>query len=123
MQKRLEPESAAAAGSGRPHVRAERGQVLVLVAAMLVLLLGVAAIAIDVGYAYYGKRALQVSADAAALAGAAELPNQANAKSVALQFSASSGGKNERRNIPGVETSVGIGCIPATAKCSLMNTV
>ena len=41
----------------------------------LVALLGIAAFAIDVGYAYYAKRQLQSATDAAALAGAQDLPN------------------------------------------------
>jgi uncharacterized membrane protein len=49
--------------------------VVVLVVVMLVVLLGFAALVIDVGYAYYAHRQLQASADAAALAGAQELPN------------------------------------------------
>ena len=59
----------------RPHE--ERGQVIVLVVVMLVVLLGFAALVIDVGYAYYAHRQLQASADAAALAGAQELPDPA----------------------------------------------
>ena len=51
------------------RARAERGQILAVVALALVALLGVAAFSIDVGYAYYAKRQLQSATDAAALAG------------------------------------------------------
>jgi hypothetical protein len=57
----------------------ERGQILPLMVIALVALLGVAAFSIDVGYAYYAKRQLQSAADAAALAGAQDLPNTATA--------------------------------------------
>jgi hypothetical protein len=47
-----------------------------------VVLLGMAAMVLDVGYAYYTHRSLQASADAAALAGAQELPDPARAQDV-----------------------------------------
>ena len=57
------------------RARSVRGQILPLIVLMLVALLGIAAFAIDVGYAYYAKRQLQSATDAAALAGAQDLPN------------------------------------------------
>jgi len=57
------------------QVRRERGQILPIVAVALVGLLGVAAFSIDVGYAYFAKRQLQSAVDAAALAGAQDLPS------------------------------------------------
>ena len=56
------------------RARGERGQILPIVALALVALLGISAFAIDVGYAYYAKRQLQSATDAAALAGAQDLP-------------------------------------------------
>lgn len=55
-----------------PDIRADRGGVLVWVALLTTVLLGVGALAVDLGYAYSVKRQLSVSADAAALAGAHE---------------------------------------------------
>jgi Flp pilus assembly protein TadG len=69
-------------------VRGERGQVLLVVILALVALLGVAAFAIDVGYAYYAKRQLQSAADAAALAGAQDLPDVATATATAQSYAA-----------------------------------
>jgi hypothetical protein len=57
------------------RARGERGQILPLVVLALLALLGVSAFAIDVGFAYYAKRQLQTATDAAALAGAQDLPN------------------------------------------------
>ncbi len=51
----------------------QRGTAVVLVALVLVVLLGFAALAIDVGRLVVAKQELQVVADAAALAGAARL--------------------------------------------------
>ncbi len=50
--------------------RRDRGQVLVLVALAIFALLGIAALAVDVGYMYSTRHELQRSADAGALAGA-----------------------------------------------------
>ena len=57
------------------HTRAERGQILPIVALAMFCLLGICAFGIDVGNAYYAKRQLQSAVDAAALAGAQDLPN------------------------------------------------
>jgi len=55
-----------------------RGQVLVLVAISLIVILGLAALAIDIGYFYHTKNQLQGAADAAALAGAVKLDGTNN---------------------------------------------
>src|SRR5438270_7457153 len=54
--------------------RSERGQSLPLTVLFMVSLLGIAALAIDGGSWYQARRAAQASADAAALAGASQLP-------------------------------------------------
>jgi uncharacterized membrane protein len=62
----------------------ERGQAIVIMAVFLSVLLGMTALAIDVGSWYRAQRALQARVDAAALAGAQELPyDTAAATSVA----------------------------------------
>jgi hypothetical protein len=101
----------------------ERGQVIVLVVVMLVVLLGFAALVVDVGYAYYAHRSLQASADAAALAGAQELPNSAAAIAMAQSYSSSTGSKNARPNINGVTTTVTTRCIVSLGGCDPMNAV
>ena len=54
--------------------RCESGQAIVLVAGILVVLVGMAGLVIDVGSWYRADRRIQTAADAAALAGAQELP-------------------------------------------------
>lgn len=54
----------------RSRLRRSRGTVLVLVAILLVVLLGICALAIDLGVAFVASTELQNTADAAALAGA-----------------------------------------------------
>jgi Flp pilus assembly protein TadG len=67
--------------------REESGQVFVFVAFILVCLVGMAALVVDVGSWYQAQRKLQTAADAAALAGAQELPlDQSKAKTVAKQY-------------------------------------
>jgi hypothetical protein len=57
----------------KAHSR-ESGQALLAAAFSLIVLLGAAGLAIDMGYLRYQKRLQQSAADSAALAGAAELP-------------------------------------------------
>jgi Flp pilus assembly protein TadG len=62
----------------------ERGQTVVLITVFMFVLLGMCAMAIDVGLWYQDKRAVQASADASALAGASVLPvNFATAQTTA----------------------------------------
>jgi Flp pilus assembly protein TadG len=89
----------------------------------MLVLLGFAALVVDVGYAYYAQRSLQSSADAAALAGAQELPDVNKAKTVALQYSASAGNKNEQTTLNGVTTTVTTKCIVSLGGCAPMNAV
>ena len=77
-----------ASGGTMRAARGERGQILPIVVLALVALLGVAAFAIDVGFAYYAKRQLQSATDAAALAGAQDLPNVATAIATATSYAA-----------------------------------
>jgi hypothetical protein len=101
----------------------ERGQVIVLVVLMLIVLLGFAALVVDVGYAYYAHRTLQASADAAALAGSQELPNTVLAANVARNYSASAGSKNFQGNLNDVTTTVTTKCIVSLGGCDPMNAV
>jgi len=69
-----------------------KGQVAVITAILIVVLVGMAAYAIDVGSLYQEKRHLQTVADAAALAGAQELPERTDlAVQVAIDYAASHG--------------------------------
>lgn len=101
----------------------ETGQVVVLFAICLVVLLGFAALVLDVGFAYYADRSLQASADAAALAGAQELPDAATATTLAREYSGSAGAKNVRGNVPGVSTTVATKCLDGGTPCDPVNAV
>lgn len=80
----------------RPIVRPdrrERGQVLVLVAICLMLLILFVGLAVDVGYWYGQRRHMQNAADAGALAGAWEIcfGSRANVTSAAVSYAVSNG--------------------------------
>ena len=73
--------------------RNERGQAVVLMVLALVVLLGMAALVLDVGAWFRDKRRLQGTADAAALAGAQMLPDDpSGAKNLALSYAGKNGG-------------------------------
>jgi Flp pilus assembly protein TadG len=75
------------------NTRSDRGQATILTLVFLVVLLGMAALVLDVGSWYRADRATQSTADAAALAGAQALPSSpVNANSLALQYVTKNGG-------------------------------
>jgi hypothetical protein len=84
--------------------------------------MGFAAFAVDIGYAYYTKRSLQASADAAALAGAQELPDSAQAIATAESYSGEAGAKNDQGNLEGVQAEVTTKCV-SIAPCRPVNAI
>jgi hypothetical protein len=80
----------------------ERGMALYLVVGFLFFLLASAAVVIDIGYIVHAQRELQASADAAATAGGAVLPNGTLAVSTATLYSAVPGNKNAFADLPNV---------------------
>jgi hypothetical protein len=75
-------------------IRSARGQSTVITVVFLVVLLGMAALVLDIGSWYRAKRDAQSTADAAALAGAQALPKSttANALALAQQYASKNGG-------------------------------
>ena len=75
------------------NTRSDRGQATVITLVFLVVLLGMAALVLDIGSWYRADRATQSAADAAALAGAQALPyDPGNANTLALQYVGKNGG-------------------------------
>jgi Flp pilus assembly protein TadG len=75
------------------RTRSDHGQATVLTVVFLVVLLGMAALVLDIGSWYRADRATQSTADAAALAGAQALPgDSATANTLALQYATKNGG-------------------------------
>lgn len=74
-------------------VKNEDGQALILVTLLMVVLLGFASLVVDLGTLYVTKAKLQNAADAAALAGAKDLPNVDTAKNTAIVYAVKNGMK------------------------------
>ena len=87
-------------------IHGQDGQVLPVMALMLVALLAMTAVVVDLGHALFAYRELQAASDAAALAGADTLPN-ALAPVVATSYSAIPGGLNYHSNLNGVTIVAG----------------
>jgi Flp pilus assembly protein TadG len=79
----------------------EKGQVMIMAALLMVVILGLAAIVIDVGRIVVEKQRIQNAADAAALAGAYELPDSTSqARAKALEYNGKNGvSSGETRSI------------------------
>jgi type II secretory pathway pseudopilin PulG len=103
--------------------RAESGQALVLTAIVMLVLLGFLGLVIDVGRAYQAQRILQSQADAAALAGAQELPDPSTAIAVAEQYGGESGAVNENGSIGDVQTTATTKCLTSAPGCTPSNAV
>jgi Flp pilus assembly protein TadG len=74
-------------------IRNDNGQATVVTLVFLVVLLGMAALVLDIGSWYRADRSTQSTADAAALAGAQALPyDPADASSLAVQYANKNGG-------------------------------
>jgi Flp pilus assembly protein TadG len=82
------------------RLKSERGQAFVLTAVAMVMLLGMAALVLDVGNWFRDKRRLQGTVDAAALAGAQQLPDDVSgAQAQALSYANRNGGDVAGANI------------------------
>src|SRR4030081_3164661 len=108
---------------GTSRSRDDRGQVIVLVVVALVGLLGMCALVIDVGYLYWNQRHLQASADAAALAGAMQLPDPATSVSVAKSFGTGSTAKNGDSRLSKVSETISTKCLTSVPGCDPVNAV
>ena len=104
------------------RMRDERGQVIVFVVIAFVFLTGMIGIVIDIGYAYKTQRDLQSAADAAALAGAQQLPDSTAATATATQYGASRSGGNKMTRAT-VTESVTTACISTIPGCNPVNSV
>lgn len=104
-------------------LRDERGQVLALFAVSLVVLLGFVGLVIDVGKAYYVQRSIQSAADAAALAGAAELPSTVDAAATAKAYGAGPSMRNDKSGIGPVTETIETKCLVSIRGCAPHNAV
>jgi len=75
----------------RKWLKLETGQSVIIIVLSMVVLCGFAALGIDIGVQATNQGQLQNAADAAALAGARELPTASTAKSKAAQYAQTNG--------------------------------
>jgi Flp pilus assembly protein TadG len=101
------------------HPRVQRGQAIVLIAIMIAVLVGMAALAIDGSRAYTLRRNLQAAVDAAALAAADKLQQTGN-YTLAEQAATAIFGSNRRLYVaPGCAPGYGApGAAPRTITCT-----
>lgn len=95
----------------RRKARDESGQVLVLAALTMVVLIALTGFALDVGHAYLVQRQLQAATDAAALAGALELPDSTLAKQVARDYGPEPAKRNTLRSNDNATINVQTKCV------------
>ncbi len=70
----------------KSFLRDQNGAIAAIAAVSLIVILGFGAFAIDMSYAYTTRNLLQVTASAAALAAAQDLPNQSEATTTAMAY-------------------------------------
>jgi len=86
--------------------RDERAQMLPIMAVLLIVFMGIAALAVSFGNSYAQLSKLQSAANAAALAGAQALPNS-TASSIASNYSSNSGSLNSATYVSGATMATG----------------
>ncbi len=100
----------------------ESGQALVIAALFMTMLLAMTGLVVDVGHAMLVQRQLQAGVDAAALAGAQDLPakvgTQYLAEITALNYSATPGEKNAVNTVDNAVTTVTVECIQSLPGCN-----
>jgi len=96
----------------------ERGQVLPIVALVMVGFLGMCGFVVDVGRVYVSYRELQASTDAAALAGAETLPSS-SATTVATAYSSTSGNKNAFSGSDSTQITTTLKCISSLSNSGI----
>ncbi len=72
-------------------LKSEAGTAIILVTIMATALIGMAALVVDVGRVYHTYSSMRNAADAAALAGAQQLPDQSGAYSAAVDYALANG--------------------------------
>ncbi len=96
----------------------ESGQIMLMTGLLLTIMLVVVALVIDIGHAQLVQRQLQAGVDAAALAGAQELPVTADATATAHEYSPTPGRKNAVNTINNATTTVEARCITSIPGCN-----
>jgi Flp pilus assembly protein TadG len=103
----------------------QRGVIAIIVAFSLTVVMGFAAIVVDVAYLFHAKRVVQASTDAAAIAGAMQLSSGTPAQAVATAtaYSAASGDNNADPRLSITVNPQTVNCTGGTgAACTVTTT-
>jgi Flp pilus assembly protein TadG len=92
-------------------IKEDKGQALVFTAVVLTAFVGVTGVTVDAGKGYYAFQMLKASTDAAALAGAAGMPNTTTATTYADDFGSETSAENANGVMNSVTESVGFECL------------
>jgi Flp pilus assembly protein TadG len=102
----------------RRLVSDESGQILLMTGVLMVIMLVLVALVVDIGHTRLVQRQLQAGVDAAALAAAQELPEDAPALATADEYSPSPGAKNALNTVNNATTTAVTRCIPSIPGCN-----
>ena len=103
----------------RRSVKDESGQTIVFAIITMVVFIAMAGFAVDVGHAYLVQRQLQSAADAAALAGALDLPDKAAATQTANDYGPAPGKRNPPHSNDNAAITVETKCVTSIPGCSI----
>ncbi len=103
----------------RRSVKDESGQTIVFAIVTMIVLIAMAGFAVDVGHAYLVQRQLQSATDAAALAGALDLPDRAAATQTANDYGPAPGKRNPPHSNDNAAITVETKCVTAIPGCSV----
>jgi Flp pilus assembly protein TadG len=96
-------------------INEDKGQALVFTSVILIGFMGLTGIAVDAGKGYYAYDLLRASTNAAALAGAAGLPNTSTATTYADNFGSEGTAYNSNGIMSNVNTAVSFECLTSVA--------
>jgi hypothetical protein len=99
--------------------RDQSAQMLPVMAFMVIAFMSIAALSLSIGSTYVQQHQLQASANAAALAGAQQLPNS-TAATAAATYSSQSGDNNSNSYMPGVTSSAQLGCLSSLTSLGVL---
>jgi Flp pilus assembly protein TadG len=84
----------------RRFVKSQRGQAAVVIIVTASTMMALAAASVETGHIYYAYQRLVASTNAAALAGASQMPNTTSASTYVTKYSSASGGYNATAMLP-----------------------
>jgi Flp pilus assembly protein TadG len=95
----------------RRFLRDERGQSMAVLMVTISSMMGLAGLSLESGHIYYAYRLLQASTNAAALAGAYQMPNTGTAATAVTEYSAQSGELNATKMLTHVVATPSYKCL------------